>query len=391
MANVTDPFARSIHGTNPQNLIEYITRQRIYDSQYWKAECFGLTALDVTEKAAIQLQAIGGSYGGNSKPTRFLCLILKMLQIQPDESIVDELVSNEDFKYARALGAFYLRLTGRPPEIYQKLEPLYHDYQQMKLRNPTGWTLTHMDEFVDSLLKEDRVCGISLPRLPKRSVLLDGGYLDGPRISAIHSLLSIRPTEKKLHDEDFNSKVDLEACMKNVEQLLVQMARDGNTNAKEALEKKKITINGMNNEREREQKNFNKSISLSETKAQYVNPEKMKDTIANKKSNRSRKDSINAGNNDDRALDHSNIRNDAKSQHSSSKSRLKKEKKEKPKKKNYGTLFKQSSSPKRNNDQPKQESISTKDDRRVQNANVEGSEEYWNEQRKKLGLKPLQR
>jgi len=68
---------------------------------------------------------------------------------------------------------------------------------------------------------------------------------------------------------------------------------------------------------------------------------------------------------------------------------LKKEKKEKPKKKNYGTLFKQSSSPKRNNDQPKF-SISTKDDR-LQNANVEGSEEYWNEQRKKLGLKPLQK
>ena len=44
MANVTDPLAKAIHGTNPQNLIEYITRQRIYDSQYWKEECFGLTA-----------------------------------------------------------------------------------------------------------------------------------------------------------------------------------------------------------------------------------------------------------------------------------------------------------------------------------------------------------
>jgi pre-mRNA-splicing factor 38A len=29
MANVTDPLARSVHGTNPQNLIEYITRQRV--------------------------------------------------------------------------------------------------------------------------------------------------------------------------------------------------------------------------------------------------------------------------------------------------------------------------------------------------------------------------
>ena len=120
MANVTDPLARNIHGTNPQNLIEYITRQKIYDSQYWKEECFGLNAVDIAAKAA-QLRAVGGSYGGNSKPTRFLCLILKMLQIQPDEDIVDELINNEDFKYVRALGAFYLRLTGRPAEIYEKL------------------------------------------------------------------------------------------------------------------------------------------------------------------------------------------------------------------------------------------------------------------------------
>jgi len=64
MANVTDPLARPIHGTNPQNLIEYITRQRIYDSQYWKEHLFGCTAADVAEKAAIQLKAIiiGGSY-----------------------------------------------------------------------------------------------------------------------------------------------------------------------------------------------------------------------------------------------------------------------------------------------------------------------------------------
>ena len=28
MANVTDPLARSVHGKDPQNLIEYITRQK---------------------------------------------------------------------------------------------------------------------------------------------------------------------------------------------------------------------------------------------------------------------------------------------------------------------------------------------------------------------------
>jgi pre-mRNA-splicing factor 38A len=51
MANVTDPLAGAVHGTDPQNLMEYITRQRIYDCRYWKEECFGLTAADVLEKA----------------------------------------------------------------------------------------------------------------------------------------------------------------------------------------------------------------------------------------------------------------------------------------------------------------------------------------------------
>ena len=49
MANVTDPLARTVHGKDPQNLIEYITRQKIYDSIYWKEECFGLSATDVHE------------------------------------------------------------------------------------------------------------------------------------------------------------------------------------------------------------------------------------------------------------------------------------------------------------------------------------------------------
>ena len=108
MANVTDPLARAVHGTNPQNLIEYITRQKIYDSRYWKEQCFGLTAADVAEKAATQLRAVGGAYGSNSKPTRFLSLVLKMLQIQPGDDVIEELIQNEDFKYVRALGAFYL-------------------------------------------------------------------------------------------------------------------------------------------------------------------------------------------------------------------------------------------------------------------------------------------
>jgi len=43
MANRTLKEAISVKGTNPQYLIEKIIRTRIYDSKYWKEECFALT------------------------------------------------------------------------------------------------------------------------------------------------------------------------------------------------------------------------------------------------------------------------------------------------------------------------------------------------------------
>lgn len=39
-------------------------------------------------------------------------------------------------RYVRLLGAFYLRLTGRPLEVYQYLEPLYNDYRKVGSRLP---------------------------------------------------------------------------------------------------------------------------------------------------------------------------------------------------------------------------------------------------------------
>ena len=43
--------------------------------------------------------------GGARKPAEFLCLVLKLLQIQPDKEIIIEYIKNEDYKYVRVLGA----------------------------------------------------------------------------------------------------------------------------------------------------------------------------------------------------------------------------------------------------------------------------------------------
>ena len=184
MANRTDPLAAQLSGQDPQNLIEYITRQKIYDSRYWKETCFGLSVVDVLEKAS-ELETVGGL------PTPFLSLLLKLLQLNAESDIIIEgFIEQEEFKYARALGAVYLRLTGRPADIYETLEPLYADHRKLRYWQTPYWSIKHMDELIHDLLTESFVVGITLPRLPSRKVMQEGGYLpEGPRPTALHEIL----------------------------------------------------------------------------------------------------------------------------------------------------------------------------------------------------------
>ena len=72
-------------------------------------------------------------------------------------------------KWVWISGAFYLRLVGRPLEVYQYLEPLYNDYRKVRLREADGsFALTHMDEVVDQLLNNEYLFDIALPRIPNR-------------------------------------------------------------------------------------------------------------------------------------------------------------------------------------------------------------------------------
>lgn len=186
-ANIVSAPA-SAHGTNPQNLVEKITRLKVYNSRYWKEECFGLTAETFVDKA-VALKYYGGNYAGNNKPTPFLCLLLKLLQIQPDKDIVIEFIQNEDFKYLRLLGAFYIRLICKSEEVYSYLEPLYNDYRKVVFRGSAGFEVRHMDSFVDSLLHDELVCDIALPHLQSRLKLEELGIFAGPRKSALDELL----------------------------------------------------------------------------------------------------------------------------------------------------------------------------------------------------------
>lgn len=59
---------------------------------------FNLLAETIVDKA-MELDHFGGTFGGNKRTTPFMCLTLKMLQIQPEKEIVVEFIKNEDYKY----------------------------------------------------------------------------------------------------------------------------------------------------------------------------------------------------------------------------------------------------------------------------------------------------
>ncbi|QIX01120.1 hypothetical protein AMS68_006637 [Peltaster fructicola] len=199
-----------VRGDNPLKLFEKPVRDRIVDSYYWKEQCFGLNAATILDRAA-ELTFIGGTYGIAQKPTPFLCLAFKLLQITPSREIITFYLEQEEFKYLRALAAFYIRLAWeKDEEIYQTLEPYLTDSRKLKRRIKDGWALTHVDEFVDDLLMKTRVCGTTLPRINPRLFLEDEDRLE-PRVSALGDELDelddISATNEQRDDDESEAEI----------------------------------------------------------------------------------------------------------------------------------------------------------------------------------------
>ena len=309
MANVTDAFINALSGSDPQNLMEYITRQKIYDSRFWKEECFGLSVADVLEKAVQKLQCIGGL------PTKFLALALKLLQVHPEpELVVASFIEQKEFKYVRALGCFYVRMTASPPDIYETLEPLYKDRRKLRVWNTASqeWSILHMDEFIHQLLDpKNNIMGLALPRLPQRRALQEAGYVaEGPRPTALRDVLESHSNDPIAYLE-YKAKVQSSVA------------------AMTAWEQRQMRL-GLRSE-----------VDSSDPDKQIHEKRKHQD---------------------DNPVD----------------------KKERKKQKVYDNLFKKSSEKKM---KKKEQSIETT----AAEKTVEFSEEHWNAERAKLGLKPLQK
>lgn len=179
-----------IRGQPPHHLLEEGVRNRITSSYYFKEQCFGVNEATLCDRA-VALRYVGGTYADGLRATPFICLILKMLQLHLEREIVDEYLNagGEDFKYLRALAAFYVRLTSETSEdVYKRLEPFLNDARKLRVRGNNGFRLTFMDEFVDSLLVKDRVCATSLWKLVPRETLEEEDKLE-ERVSPVQHLL----------------------------------------------------------------------------------------------------------------------------------------------------------------------------------------------------------
>ncbi|KAJ4298582.1 hypothetical protein N0V88_003612 [Collariella sp. IMI 366227] len=163
------------NGLNPATILEKAVRERIVDSYFYKEQLFGVNEADVVDMVVQHVDCVGGVHGTIQKPTPFLCLAFKLLQLAPGDDVLAEYLEfgGERFKYLRALAVFYLRLTRPDHEVYKTLEPFLADKRKLRQRTRDGMKLTYMDQFVDDLLTKTRACATSLWRMRDRSILED--------------------------------------------------------------------------------------------------------------------------------------------------------------------------------------------------------------------------
>jgi pre-mRNA-splicing factor 38A len=379
MANRTDSSAISVHGTNPQYLIEKIVRLKIHGSQYWKEHCYALTAETLVDKA-VELEYIGGTYGGSRKPAPFLCLVLKMLQLQPELEIVYEFITNTDYKYVRALGCFYLRLIGRPEDIYTRLEPLYNDYRKLRFRETDGkYKLIHVDEFVDELLLQEAVCDTVMPRFTKRQVLEENGTLQ-PRQSTL----------EEMEEDD--------------EALLAEITENGNANkmglaagADELIENPRAEALRPDRRSEEKDRNGDRKKRRDEDEEDEEERRRRKEKKRDKKEKKktkyrtrgsvSRSKSKSEKSSEGESRSRSRSRSEKKKK-KKSKSKWKKELKEKRKDKHRDKSQDRSRSRSRSEKRNKRKGSEENNNNNNTKLN-ENSDEYWMAMRVKAGLKPV--
>ena len=280
--------------TAAQNIsqVELILRNRVFNCYYWKDKCFGLTSETIIDKA-LELKYIGGMNHSSNQPTDFICLFIKLLQLNPSEEIIDEYLSDPDLKYLRALTALFIRFAYPPVKIYTKLEKLFCDYKKLVILKSKGYAIIHMDEYIDSLLNDEHIFEISLPKIPKRSVLEENGSLQ-PYVSVLENELNI-DKNKKEEDSEKESETEEEQDVDIFKNLKIpdnffkkkrKRSDDKKDEKEEKKDKKEKEKNKDNYKKKKTDEDNNTHKEHREQKDKDINKKINKDNVNKNESNK---------------------------------------------------------------------------------------------------------
>lgn len=166
---------------------------------------------------------------------------------------------------------FYLRLVGKPKEIYQVLEKLLVDSRKIIIRTIDGsFETSFIDELADKLLTESILYDIVLPRLTHRDLLEEEGKLK-PRVS---------PLEKLLEEMEEKGELNTPSVMSMVINDKSIVENEGEALENEKLEKKKK--DKKKRKKEKKERKGSRSRSRDRTK------KKMKKRLKKMKKKRER-------------------------------------------------------------------------------------------------------
>ena len=199
--NFVQNYKKTIRNLAPQHLIDAPTRQKIYNSVFYQQYCFGVNLVTFVDRAQL-LKGVGGIYGTYKQPSNFICLFLKLLELEPSNNVIEHFLSTRvwQMKHLRLLAALYIRFAYPSDDVYLKLEPLLTRYEKVAVLTDEGYVSSHFDEVIDSFLKKKLWCGIQLPPLTPRHGI-------PPRVSQLIDLreqLRIRIYDEMGMDQDGN-------------------------------------------------------------------------------------------------------------------------------------------------------------------------------------------
>ena len=139
-----------------------------------------------------------------------------------------------------------------------------------------------MDEYIDSLLNEEHIFEISLPKIPKRSVLEDNGELS-PYVSVLENELNVDRNKKEEKSEsesetEEEKDIDIFKNLKIPENFFKNKKRKRSEDKDEKKDRNKHKNDGQNkNEKIEIKKNNNENIKTQENNQEKTEKIKLPD------------------------------------------------------------------------------------------------------------------